>query len=503
MQSVFRNQIYLLGFFISCASLYAQNKIVNDSTLALLNKEIDTLKQDKEFKHVSWSVCVMSVRTGDIIAEHNSDQTLIPASTLKVSTTAAALSTLGKNYRFTTTLEYDGKIDPQGVLHGNLYVRGGGDPTLGSDRFDSTTTIPYIYKQWIAAIKKLGIKKVDGAVIGDADIYEDILIPPTWVWGDLGSYYGAGACGLNIYENAYMLEFKKGSKVGDTALIDHTEPNIPYINFDNRVKYAASYTGENENTFAFPYDNYQMLIGTIPVNRKEIQIWNSIPDPAYYCAWSFLSMLKDTCKIPVTGSPTTTRLLRIKGNSPKAIRTTIATTYSPPLYDIVSKTNLYSINVYAENLFKMMGYQWNKVGGSMSGTVAVANFWKAKGIDMNGLQFNDGSGLSPMNNVSTRFFTEMLRVITKEPIYDALYNSLPVAGKSGSLNTPGFKKTFAANNLRAKSGYMSGVRSYIGYVSNKSNEQLAFAIIVNNYTCSAPDMRVKLEKLMNKIAETK
>ena len=494
---------FCIVFLFSLASATAQKKAVSDSCVKVLNNEIEDLKNDKDFKHVSWSVCVMAVKSGDLIAEYNSDITLIPASTMKVITTGAALAILGKDFRFKTTLEYDGNIDVQGTLHGNLFIRGGGDPTLGCDRFDSTTTIPYIYKQWAKAIKAKGIKKIEGSVIGDADIFEDVLTPPTWVWGDLGSYYGAGPCGLNISENAYMLVFKPSRRIGDSAVIDRTEPNMPYIQFDNRVTIAGSNTGENENTFSFPYSNYQLLVGTIPLYKKEFPVWGSMPDPSYYCAWSFSSMLNDSLKIPVTDKASTLRMLRLVGTVKKTERKIISTTLSPPLSDIIYKTNIYSINIYAEHLLKMMGYTRSGYGGTFSGIYAVVNYWKSKGVDLSGYQMNDGSGLSPMDKVSTRHFTEMLKAYTKEPTYQELYNSLPVAGKSGSLGTSTFKKTFAENNLRAKSGYMTGVRSYIGYVNNKSGEQLCFAIIVNNYTCSASDMRVKLEKLMIKIAETK
>ena len=127
-------------------------------------------------------------------------------------------------------------------------------------------------------------------------------------------------------------------------------------------------------------------------------------------------------------------------------------------------------------------------------------FWQSEGVDVKGLYMNDGCGLSRWNSISTRQLTEMLRSISKESYYKSFYNSLPVAGKSGSLGSL-MKGTAAENNLHAKSGYITRVRSYAGYVNNKKGEPLVFSIIANNYDCTPADMRTKLEKLMILIAE--
>lgn len=465
--------------------------------------EIELLKKDEDFKHVTWGICVVNVATDSTIAEYNSEISMIPASTMKVITTAPALSILGKNFRFKTLIQYTGNIDKTGTLHGNIYIKGGGDPTLGAYRFDSIMTVASIMEQWTDAILSAGINKIEGAVIGDASIFEDVLIAPNWLFADIGNYYGAGACGLDISENAYTIYFEPSEIEGDSAKIIRIDPEVPDLEIINRVKVGNTSSKEGNGVWIMgtQYNNQRIMEGTIPKNKKtEFEYYGSQPDPSYTCSYLLDKALKTAC-VEITKAPTTFRILKMKNAiTDTLLRKTIFTTYSPTLEDIVYQTNLRSINVYAEHLLKMMGYIVNNEGGTYSGIKVVRNFWANKGIDLSGFLMEDGSGLSPMNNVTPRHLAEMLRVFTKDSTYTSFYKSLPIGGKTGSLSNI-LKGSAAENNLRAKSGYMYGVRSFAGYVKNKKKEQLAFSMIVNNYECKAAEVKKKFEKLMIKIAE--
>jgi len=170
------------------------------------------------------------------------------------------------------------------------------------------------------------------------------------------------------------------------------------------------------------------------------------------------------------------------------------------LSTIIKQANLRSINSYAEACVKILANKKFKKGTTEDGIRVIRNFWSQKGIDLDGMLMKDGSGLSRVNRITTDQISKMLCVFTNDITYQYFYKSLSVAGSSGSLMNL-FKGTYAENNLRAKSGYMKNIRAYAGYVTNKNNEQLAFAIIVNNYNSSAFQMKKKLEKLMILIAE--
>jgi len=482
-------------FFLNCT--WAQNS-KTDSSLIKLKNEIDFLKKDKAFKHAAWSFCVMSSKTGKTVIEYNSDMLLTPASTMKIFTTAAALSLLGSSFKFETKLGYTGKIDTSGTLQGNLYIKGGGDPTFGSDRFPDTHA-DIILNKWVDLIKKKGIKNINGCVVADAGIFDNHLVSPEWTWEDIGNYYGAGACGLSIFENQYHIYFNAGKKIGDSAEISGFYPQIPYLEIHNHVTTAKSNSGDQVIIFGSPFSNLRILEGTVPAGKKNYSVEGSIPDPSYFFAYYFNEKLQES-GINITKKPVTVRYMQINNDIIDTSIILIGKHQSPDLKNIVYHTNLKSVNTFAEHLLKMLGKTETGEGSYESGSKVVEKFILSKKIDIDGFVMKDGSGLSPLNRVTTKQMAGFLLQFMKDPAFDNFNKSLPVAGKSGSIAGL-FKGTVAENNLRAKSGFLSWTRAYAGYVTNKNNDVLCFSVIVNNYDCKPSEMKNKLEKLMLLIAE--
>ncbi len=496
------NKLIIKTLFISlltsfCLQAFSQNT-KKDTTLIKLKNEIELLKKDKVFKHASWSICVMSQKTGKTVAEYNSEMALTPASTMKIFTTATALSVLGGNYKFESKLEYSGKIDSNGTLHGNVYINGGGDPTIGSDRFNSTNA-DVVLNEWIEKIKSKGIKKIDGKVIADAKIFDNQLVSPEWTWEDIGNYYGTGACGLSIYENQYHIYFKAGNFTGDSAKIESIYPEIPFLELTNNVKTGKSNSGDNVIIYGSPYSNGRILEGTVPLGKSNYSVEGSIPDPSFFFAYYLNKKMLEN-GIAITQLPTTLRIMKLNKETIDTARVLIANYFSPNLESIVYYTNLKSVNTFAEHMLKMMGAKKKGEGSFDAGAKVVGDFLSSKKIDIAGFNMNDGSGLSPLDKVTTKQMAGFLLQFINDPAYEAFYNSLPIAGKSGSIASL-FKGTVAENNLRAKSGFLSSVRAFAGYVKNKSNDMLSFSIIVNNYDCKPLEMKSKLENLMLLIAE--
>lgn len=462
-----------------------------------LDIEVNKLKADASLQHASWSVCVMPTKKDSVIYEYNSEKSLIPASTFKTLTTGAALSILGSGFKFETKIKYDGLLDIMtGTLHGNIYIIGGGDPTLDSKYFKTKNDTTSTTDIWAAILKGKGIRKVTGQVIADASIFEENTIPSQWIWSDIGNYFGAGAAGLSYHDNSYTL-YLQSSNTGTKTKINKSTPYIPNLKITNNV--IANGKKDSAYIYGAPYSFHRIMEGSIPPNRNNFKVKGSIPDPALYCAQSLTASLKKF-GVTVTSNAITVRQLKQNNAYTKKTLKPLYTHYSPTLSKVVYWCNVKSINLYAENLLKYLAYKKSGLGTEQVGTQVIADFWKGKGVNTGGLNVYDGSGLSRANTITTKTQTQILRTIANSKSYYSFNASLPIAGKSGSMRRL-CKGSAAENNLRAKSGYLTNVRAYTGYVTSKKGEQLCFSIIVNNYSCSPYQMKLKIEKLLVALAE--
>lgn len=463
-----------------------------------LSSYLNTLKKDPSLKSASWGICVKNVKTEETIASFNSDKVLIPASTVKIFTTASALKLLGKDYQYQTKLLYDGEIDSNGVLHGNLIIMGSGDPTFGSNRFAGTSS-EQIFKKWLVALQKKNIKRINGKVIGDGSAYNIFPASGSWLWEDIGNYYATGSYGLNFKENFFEVYFESGKRIGDLAEFSKTVPDIPGVSFINRVTTAASNSGDNVYVYGSPYSNIRFLEGTIPAGKSSFKVKASYPDPALMAAVDFNFYLE---KNGITISQQPKSIFAEFKDKPLVYkeRKTISTHSSPKLIEIIKTTNLKSHNLFAEALLNTIGKEIQHSGYTQSGVKAINVFMIRNNLETFNLK--DGSGLSRLNLISTEHFCNFLIEVNRDKfIADDFYNSLAIAGKTGYLANM-FKGSAAENNLRGKTGYMNGIRAYTGYVTNKNGELLVFSIIVNYYSGSSWAMKKKLERLMVLMAES-
>jgi D-alanyl-D-alanine carboxypeptidase/D-alanyl-D-alanine-endopeptidase (penicillin-binding protein 4) len=310
----------------------------------------------------------------------------------------------------------------------------------------------------------------------------------------MGNYFGAGPVGLSIYENQYEISLKSKSE-GTLTEIIKTKPLIPFLTFENFV--LSKNTKKDEaSIYGAPFQNKRIIRGAIPSYRESFTIKGSIPDPTYLAAYELNNELRKA-GISTTKTPTTSRILNKKKPT---ILNFITSTKSPQLSSIIKQTNLYSVNLFAEHLINQLALQKDSGAYLNSGVQVINEFWKAKGLDLNGFYMEDGCGLSRFNSITSKQLVDVLTYMNTSENAVLFKASLPVAGKSGTLRNLG-KGTIAANNISAKSGYMTRVRSYSGYVTTKNNRKIAFALIVNNYNCTAYQMKKKMELIMIKLAE--
>lgn len=452
------------------------------------------LLQAPYMRGASFSLVVKDVQEGRTVYSYDTDRLQSPASVLKTVATATALEILGEDYRYPTTLEYDGILE-NGTLEGNLYIKGSGDPSLGSSHFAPGQN--KFLSTWIAALQKAGIKHITGSVISDESIFDTEGVSIKWLREDMGNYYAPGSYGISIFDNMYKLSLQTGA-AGTRPVLKGTEPDIPFIRFKNYLK-AAPVSSDSAYIIGAPLDDVRYLYGVLPANREAYVLKGDIPDPALYLARYLTDQLQQK-GIRVDGSPSCYRIEVEENRWKKGERKEIVTTYSPTLREIASICNHVSHNLYADALVKTVGLQYKPRRNEMissfgRGVQVVKEYWEKKGLDVFPLRMNDGSGLAPADKVSAGFMGELLvYMATESAVSDAFIASLPQAGIEGSVRNF-LKGSKLQGKAHLKSGGITGVRSYAGYIT-KDGKTYAVAVFSNNYSCPMSRMTGALEKLL-------
>lgn len=479
-----RNKIVLLCLLI-CLHLLAG---------AQTPAPVKWLLQAPYMRGASFSLVVKDVQEGRTVYCYDTDRLQSPASVLKTVATATALEILGEDYRYPTTLEYDGILE-NGTLEGNLYIKGSGDPSLGSSHFALGQN--KFLSTWIAALQKAGIKHITGSVISDESIFDTEGVSIKWLREDMGNYYAPGSYGISIFDNMYKLSLQTGA-AGTRPVLKGTEPDIPFIRFKNYLK-AAPVSSDSAYIIGAPLDDVRYLYGVLPANREAYVLKGDIPDPALYLARYLTDQLQQK-GIRVDGSPSCYRIEVEENRWKKGERKEIVTTYSPTLREIASVCNHVSHNLYADALVKTVGLQYKPRRNEMissfgRGVQVVKEYWEKKGLDVFPLRMNDGSGLAPADKVSAGFMGELLvYMATESAVSDAFIASLPQAGIEGSVRNF-LKGSKLQGKAHLKSGGITGVRSYAGYIT-KDGKTYAVAVFSNNYSCPMSRMTGALEKLL-------
>lgn len=440
----------------------------------------------------SVSFMIKDITNGKVVHSYDAERELIPASVMKIVTTATALELLGSQFQYETVIMYDGQLK-DGVLDGNLYICGSGDPTPGSSELGGDHD--KILLEWIRNIKNAGISSITGSVISDESIFDTEGVSMKWLREDLGNYYGQGSYGLNIFDNAYTL-FLQSNQPNSKPEIISSVPDVSFISFQN---YLTADKSEKDSACitGFPFSNERYLYGTIPSNRSAYPLKGDIPEPSLFLAQYFTKLLeKDTVK--VMGAPSCYRILSQKTEWKPQERKRLTSTSSLPVKELVRITNHVSHNLYADALLKTIGFKYKtdeKLSSFDKGFRLLKNYWEEKGVSTSSLWMYDGSGLSPSNKLTASFLCELLAyMFTQSSASKSFIASLPRAGMEGTVSNM-LKGSSLQGVARLKSGSMSRVRSYAGYVT-KGNVTYTVAIIVNNFSCTQARMKTDIEQLL-------
>ena len=440
--------------------------------------------------------------SGHVVASREAGRRMVPASNLKLITTGAALHALGQDFRFGTDIGYTGTVE-DGTLHGDVYIVGGGDPTIGV--VDTVAVKPdALFWRWKSYLKSAGISRIDGRIIGDGRAYEGHLENQTWSYDDTGTYYGAGCNALGFYENAVDYSVSAGLE-GEPVKVVQRYPDTPWMHFGNLTSTGPAGTGNSLYLYTTDLAPYAEMRGTFAVDRKPKMEHFANKYGALTCAYYFWQNLRDTGWDISGGYADIDRggyvrgrdfVSAYKAGTPRIV----GTSSSPVLSKIVRETNVRSDNFYAEALFRQMGEKASGIAVYDSCRVAVADVLRGlmgPAADLSGLRMEDGSGLSRLNSVSPAFLVSFLRSMTRSKAFEPFLASLPQPGE-GTLNTllprlPAAKKA----RIRIKSGSMDGVLCYSGYILDEEGKPAyIFSLMVNGAIAQTNVLRETLGGLI-------
>lgn len=439
------------------------------------------------------SVLAIDVKTGDTVLQWNPNAAFATASTTKLFTTALAYELLGPSYQFQTDVYADAPI-VDGSIEGNLWVKGGGDVSLGSKFFNAEGLEMEVLNRWADTLLAKGLKVVKGDVIIDGSDFGYTGAPFGWSVADLGNYYGAFPAGINWCDNILKYYFATG-KQGTKAKLISTYPKQSQLNFTSRIV-SARIKGDQSNIYGKPYDYNRSASGRLPAYKSSYMVKGSIPDPELNFGEVFKNVL--TSKgIILSKEVKTMRLAKLNQPDYDGMPRLI-TEKGRSVDEIATWTNQRSVNFFAEGLLNGVGYKVIGDGSNPAALNIAYAYWGTK-IDTSGLRIYDGSGLSRENRISASHFCSLLTYMYRSPNFKPYFASLPTAGVSGTIRDL-CNDQMGEGKICAKSGSMTGIKSYAGYIHSLSGRDFVFAMTVNGYNCATSHVVSKMEKILNTLS---
>lgn len=415
---------------------------------------------DRSVRSGRWGVLVVSLSRGDTLFNRNADSALLPASTMKVFTSAIALDVLGPYHQFETDVLREGDV-VDSVLKGDLVLRGAGDPSLA--RTSGQDPLRVLAQQVVQS----GIKRIEGQIVGDGSAFDGRLIPDGWLTRYLHASYAARVSALSYNEGIVQVNVRRVGGKAEVSLV----PPISGLPITNAVTIRRDSRGASITVRQDPKSGAFRIGGYIGASSPPRGYTYVIETPELFAAAAFRAALIAE-GVHVVGA------VDARKAQPDAAR--VAGIPSRPLADLISAMNSTSNNHYAELLFRNAARANGTVGSADTGNAMLRSFLadKVGTPDPQNVFAADGSGLSTLDRVTPRSLVSVLDYSARAPWSSVFTASLPVAGQTETLQTR-MRGAPASGNLRAKTGTTSEVTSLGGYVTAANGEQLAFAFIYN------------------------
>lgn len=479
----------LLGVIISaCAS--QSGVMSNEKTAAkvkLLSK-IDSLFNEDMFANAFWGAKIISASDGEVLYQKNADKLFMPASNEKIITTAAALRILGPEFRFLSKMDYSGKIS-NGILTGDLFLYSNGDPTLYTRFFD---TPMHLFKIYAEALADLGIRRINGNIVGDDTAFENEHLGYGWAYDGLPYWYSAPYGALQVNENYVDIKVTAGEKAGDPVLLF---PNVKseYFNIVNNLETVDSVLSR------FDYiksqcDNDIVFSGEIKSGSKTFEVSPTVNDPTLFYITLFKEALSEQ-GITIHGG-----VFDIEDYSSPDSRKNILLYESPPLREIAKGLMKRSQNLYAETLARVTAWYRTGLGSMSAAREIISENLSDFGLEKGSYRYMDGSGLSRYNYVSPSHLVKILKGMYDSELKEVWFDIQPLAGVDGTLRRR-MKNTSAEGNVRAKTGTISNVRGLSGYVTDKDGKDYIFSFLVNAHLRSGSDTETITDSVCELLAD--
>lgn len=415
---------------------------------------------------------LIDIPSGQELFAHNSKQYFYGGSIQKIALSLCAINLLPKSFRFETRIEKRGFIDSNGLLEGDLWIIGGGDPTL----------CPKDLELGINELQKTGLKKISGKIYLDTTHFETARASRYWNFEDIANYYGAGAYGLSFNQNQYHITFKSGSKEGLPAQVIGLDPPLEDLLIHNEVTTGPQGSGDQAFVFGSEYSPLQYYRGSIPLEAETFSIKGALPDPALLIATQLSKAF-----LPSQGYEIVREKRALEN------RELLFSHFSPFLHELIQQMNPISDNLIAEHLFKEIGAGQGHVAAKK-----IQEHLSSLGITCH---IQDGAGLAKGNLFTPYSFTKLLRHLRSNSKYNDLINSLATPGKGTLASFPPFKqaelkaKTGSARQTLAIAGYLSTRNNQLDSTSN--NQELAFSLFFNHCELENKALQSKLYEWLN------
>ena len=442
-----------------------------------VNSILETPPQSKG----DWGLLVADGTNGEVLYEQNADNYFIPASNMKLFTTALALSKLGPDYRFHTTIEALSEPSASGLLQGPLYLVGRGDPNLSNrvfpfelkEQFDGPPE--KVIAELADAVVAKGVKEITGDIVGDDSYFPRQRYPDGWEINDMVWEYGAAISAIVVDDNTVTLTLTPGFHAGDPVTAD-LEPATPDFAVNNQVITSAADVISDLTLHREPGSNLVEVVGTLPAGSNPRKLVLAIQEPALHAA-AMLKRLLEQRGVKIDGAA---RALHLPpGPDPSEKRVVLAEHVSIPLGEAIKLVNKISQNLHAEVLLRTTARQdglWTKPDDLYK---LPQDFYATAGIAPDDVIQVDGCGLSREDLVTPRAVVALLEYAEKQTWFPQYFDSLPVAGVDGTLEDR-LKNTIAVGRIHAKTGSVEHVRTLSGYADLPTGRRLVFSFLSNN-----------------------
>ena len=442
-----------------------------------LRSQLATVFAAPLMAHGAWGVHVRSLDQGDVLFELNAHKLMMPASNMKILTLAATAERLGWDHTFTTTLESAAPVE-NGILRGDLFIRGSGDPTISARGKRSGI----VFDEWAATLRQLGISSVEGRIIGDDQAFDDEGVGPGWAWDYLEAGYAAPSGALQYNDNTAAMVIAPAAVAGAPAIVELAAGSG--LTIVNRVLTREQASDEERSAISVRrrIDGPGIEVsGSSPVGAPPVSRTVAVLNPTLF----FVQNVKDALVargISVTGEAADIDDVvdpHMNGDGPE--RRLLLTTTSPPLLEIATVLMKVSQNQYAETFLKALGAADGSLGTTAAGRRAAAEIFASWGIPPEGFVISDGSGLSRYNYIAPATITAILARLHADARHrEPFIATLPIAGKDGTIAAR-MRRSLAEGNAVAKTGSIANARALSGYVTTRDGETLAFSIIANDF----------------------